>query len=282
MFNLDDIELMNFIKEDVPYIDLTTYLQGAKNKRAKLQIFTREDIVVSCTEEAKRVAELLKCEVVFALNSGDKAKNGEVLLEFVGNYEDIHKAWRSTQLILEYSSAIATYANKMKEQIEAVNPHCELLGTRKNFPFTKRFCIKSIMSGGAMPHRLGLSETVLFFPHHRIVYKNNEEFFEALKDIKKRIPEKKLIVESETYEEAIELIKVGVDVLQMDKVSIETLEKIINYINKNSLHVKVLAAGGINKDNAKEFAKTGISGIVTSAMYFCGMINLGTKMKIVS
>ena len=66
----------------------------------------------------------------------------------------------------------------MKKEIDEVNSNCELLGTRKNFPFAKKFCIKSIMSGGAMPHRLGLSETVLFFPNHRVVYEDKHDFYE--------------------------------------------------------------------------------------------------------
>ena len=72
----------------------------------------------------------------------------------------------------------------MKQEIERVNQKCELLTTRKTFPLSKRFCIKAAICGGATPHRLGLSETILFFDGHRIIYKNNEEFYEAVKNIK--------------------------------------------------------------------------------------------------
>ena len=81
----------------------------------------------------------------------------------------------------------------MKEKIDKVNPNCELLTTRKTFPFSKRFCIKAATCGGAMPHRLGLSETILFFDGHRIIYKNNEEFYEAIKNIKNKTSEKSVI-----------------------------------------------------------------------------------------
>jgi molybdenum transport protein len=74
----------------------------------------------------------------------------------------------------------------MKEEINKVNPHCELLTTRKTFLFSKRFCIKAAISGGAMPHRLNLSETILFFEAHRILYKSNDEFYENIKEMKKK------------------------------------------------------------------------------------------------
>jgi molybdenum transport protein len=66
----------------------------------------------------------------------------------------------------------------------------------------------------------------------------------------------------------------------MDKVDIGMLEKVIEYKNKNFKQVKVLASGGIDIKNAKEYAATGIDGIVTSKVYTCGMANMGTKMKL--
>ncbi len=280
MFNLNDNELLQYLKEDVAYFDLTTYLQDSSDKKAKLEVYTRDDIVVSCSEEAARMAELVGCEVEFMIPSKQKAKAGDVLLSFKGNYEKVHEAWRSSQVILEYSCKIATFASEMKEKIDEVNKNCELLTSRKTFPLSKKFCIKSVMAGGAMPHRLGLSETVLFFPHHRKIYSNDEAFYEAIAGFKVRTPEKRIVVESDTYEDSVELMKHGVDVLQMDKVSAELLIKIIAYKNENYPHIKVLAAGGINKKNAKEFAQTGVDGIVTSGVYGCGMSNLGTRLEI--
>lgn len=281
MFTINDNELLEYIKEDLPYFDLTTYLQDSSDKKAKMEIFTREDIVVSCSEEAARVAGLLGCEVYFALPSKTRARQGDVLLEFGGSYENVQRAWRSAQLILEYSCKIAAYAHDMKQEISSTNPHCELLVTRKHFPFAKRFCIKSIMNGGAMPHRLGLSETVLLFPHHRKIYANDEAFYEALHEIKTKALEKKIIVEPKNFDDAIALMRHGADVLQMDKTSLEELIKIVKYKNEHYSHIKILAAGGVNIHNAYEFAQTGVDGIVTSSIYFCGMADMGSRLEMV-
>lgn len=280
MFKLNDNELLEYIKEDVPYFDLTTTLQDMPNKKAKLQIFTREDVIVACSEEASRVAQLIGCEVNFVLPSKAVAKRGDILLEFSGDYENVQSAWRSAQLILEYSCKIATYAYEMKQKIANINPHCELLVTRKHFPFAKRFCIKSIMCGGAMPHRLGLSETVLFFNHHRKIYDTNEVFYKALQEIKIKALEKKIVVEPRDFDDAIKLMENGADVLQMDKTSLEVIKEVVSFKNKHYPHVKILGAGGISKENVKEFVDAGVDGVVTSQIYFCGMADMGSKMDI--
>jgi len=280
MFDLDDNELLEYIKEDVPYFDLTTYIQEAGYKRAKLEVYTREEVVVSCSREASRIAQLLGCEVLTCVPERKMVKEGEVLLSFFGSYEKVHQAWKLTQVLLEYSCRIATYTTAMIKAIEEVNPTCELLATRKSFPFAKRLCIKAIMDGGALPHRLGLSESVLFFAQHRSIYENDAAFYSEISKLKIKVPEKKMVVESETFEDSVALMQHGVDVLQLDKVDLETLKKIVAYKDENFLHVKTLMAGGVNLKNAKEYASCGIDGIVTSALYGQGMANIGTRMSI--
>lgn len=281
MFNLSIQELEKYIQDDLPYFDLTTCLQNCNNAIAQIEVFTREDIIVSCSEEAAKIAELLNCKVDFFVKSKNKVEKDGTILKFSGLYEDIHKAWRLTQILLEYSCKISTYSYQMKEKIEKINPSCELLTTRKTFPFSKRFCIKAVFCGGAMPHRLNLSETVLFFEGHRILYKNNEEFYEDLKRIKTKIPEKKLNVESESFEDSINLMKIGVDVIQLDKIDFEELEKIITYKNENFPNIKILVAGGINLTNIEKYASYKIDGVVTSSVYNCGMANISSKLKII-
>ncbi|MEA2027384.1 MAG: ModD protein [Campylobacterota bacterium] len=280
MFNLTTKELEEFIADDIPYFDLTTHLQGIKNKRAKLTIFTREDIILSCIEEAYSIATLFDCHIEGRLKSGDMIKAGEDIISIIGDYNRVHEAWRNIQIILEYSSMIATYTYEMKKSIGKVNGHCELLATRKSFPFAKRFCIKSIMVGGAMPHRLGLSESILLFDHHRQAYKSAKKFYATLSKLKQKAPEKKIVVESSELDDAVNLMNFGADVIQLDKVDIDTVEQIIGYRDEGHKHIKVLVAGGLNKKNVKAYAALGVDGVVTSALYNAGIANLGSRLEI--
>ena len=74
MFNLSIRELENYIQDDLPYFDLTTSLQNCNNTKAQIEVFTREDIIISCSEEAAKIAELLDCKVEFFVKSKNKVE----------------------------------------------------------------------------------------------------------------------------------------------------------------------------------------------------------------
>jgi molybdenum transport protein len=281
MFNLSQQDLLDYINEDIPYFDLTTSLQNCSDQQARIDIFTREDIVVACSEEAAKIAEHFNCQVLSAIPSTQPAKKDTVILSYQGDYNQVHQAYRLTQILLEYSCKIASYASLMNQAIHQVNPNCELLTTRKTFPFAKKICIKAAMCGGAMPHRLGLSETILFFNAHRIIYQSNAEFYSFIQHLKAHVVEKKIVVESESFDDAIALMQHSVDVLQLDKLDFVQIGKIIEYRNEHHPLVKILVAGGINIKNAKDFAALEIDGVVTSAVYQAGMANLGARVTAV-
>ncbi len=278
MIHLSDFELQTYVQEDLPFFDLTTMLQEMDHKRVTMEIFTREDVVVACSDDASRIAKLYGCEVKRHLAPKSHAQKGETLISIEGDYNHLQSIYRTIQVLLEYSCKIASYTHAMKNAIEEVNPKCELLATRKTFPFAKKFCIKSVMSGGAMPHRLSLSESILFFGHHRRVYESEAAFYDALTQIKSKSAEKKIVVESSNFEDAAMLMQSGADVLQIEKSSIELLEEILAYRDAKYADVKILATGGIKLENVKKIAATGVDGVVTSALYACGMADMGSRV----
>lgn len=280
MVDFSYFELMEFLKDDIPYLDLTTSLQNIDDKKVRFEIFTRDDIIVSCVSLAKRLILLNDCEVVFCAKDKEKLKKDDILISFSGDYNKVHKIYRTIMLLLEYASKIATYSNQMVELAQKINPNCQVLTTRKTYPFAKKFCIKAILDGGAKVHRLNLSETILFFPHHRIVYKDDFEFYSKIDEFKNMMPEKKIIVESNNYEDSVNLLKSNADVLQLDKVPFDEIKKIIDYRDKYFKDRKIIASGGINLSNIEEYAKTGIDSVVTSSIYLQGMADLGSRLEV--
>lgn len=280
MIEFSDYELEKLLEDDLPYLDLTTYLQDINNKKAKLEIYTREDIIVSCSEEAARIVKLKDCVVEHFVPSKTALKKGDIVLSFSGDYNTIHKVWRTTQLLLEYSCKIATYTANMKEKIKEEGLSCEILTTRKTYPFAKKFCIKSTLVGGAYPHRINLSETILLFPHHRAIYKDLLEFYAQIAIFKQKMPEKKIVVETSSFEDAQNVFAYGADVLQLDKMSIEDIEKVVKLRDEKYKNINLIAAGGINLENIKQFAKTKVDAVVTSSMYLKGMADLGSRLTV--
>ncbi len=277
MNSLSDNELLQYIREDLPYFDLTTHLLCSEFSPARLEIITRDTIVVACIEEAARIAQLLGAKVLFAATSSSKLQSGETLLTLSAKGDILHQAWKLCQVFLEYSCGMATYANTMLHEAKSVNPKCEIFVTRKSIPFTKRFAIRALLSGGILPHRLGLSETILVFSHHRALFQDKESFENAFLQMKEKAVEKKIIVECKFFEDAIEMLTLGADVIQMDKSDVQTLHQIVAYRTKHFPHAKILATGGVHIHNVKEFARTGVDAIVTSSPYQAKMADIGTK-----
>ncbi|WP_345976126.1 ModD protein [Sulfurimonas sp. HSL3-7] len=279
MTRLSDHELWAYIREDLPYFDLTTHLLEVSSKTESLSIITRDKVVAACTEEAARIGELLGCEVYYSVASGTKVEEEGLLLELQGDGEVLHQAWRLCQILLEYACGMATHANRMLQDAHNVNPDCEILVTRKSFPFAKRFTMRALLIGGVMPHRLGLSESVLIFENHRALYDDEAAFEAALPQIKKRCVEKKLVVESESLEDAKRMLQLGADVIQMDKSVPETLAALVAYKREHHPHATIIAAGGINRKNVIQYAQTGVEAIVTSSLYQAGMADLTSSWK---
>jgi len=279
MNRLSDPELWEYIRGDLPYFDLTTHLLDLPPQQGMLRVLTRESVVAACTEEAVRIGELLGCEAQSYFPSGMHAEAGSVLLELRGDHESLHAAWRLCQILLEYACGMATRAYNMQQKAQAVNPHCEIYVTRKSFPFAKRFAVRALMCGGAMPHRLGLSETVLVFEQHRSLYPDTAAFEAAVGELKLRCAEKKLAVESETVEDAKRMLALGADVIQMDKCTPKTLAELVAYKNEHYPGAAILAAGGINLANVDAIAATGVEGVVTSSPYQAGMADLTARWE---
>lgn len=265
---LSDSELWRYIQEDIPYFDLTTYILPIENRAGTLKIKTRQKIVMACSEEASRIGELIGCEIVDAIPSGQIVEPNSTLITFKGDAKKLHQVWKLAQVLLENACGMATKAKEMCEIVKSANQKCEVLVTRKNQPFLKRFAMRALVCGGVLPHRLGLSETVLIFEQHRALFKSQRDFKNSIAKIKEKCVENKLVIESDSFEDAKKMLQLGADVIQMDKVEPKILGQLVEYKENNFPNAKITAAGGINIQNAKNYAKTGIDAIITSSLYY--------------
>jgi len=279
MIKLSDAEILAYIGEDLPYFDLTTSLQGIR-KSASLTIQPREDVTVSCVDVAARIAQLLDCGAQICVPHAAVAAAKEPIVKINGSYDNVHKAWKLAQICLEYACKIATYASAMNEAAKSVNPKCEILATRKSFPFAKKFCLKAVLEGGCGIHRLNLSDSVLFFKNHIKAYDSYEEFLAQISTFKTKAPERKIAVECENLDDCEALLRAGADVVQCDKFTSEAVKQAVDLRDKIAPNAALVASGGINLKNVREFAGTGADALVTSAMYTQGMADITAILEI--
>lgn len=274
---IPDSYLEGLISDDVPSLDLTTHLLGIGAKQGRMEYFTRDDAILCGTEEAARIFNMLGCEVLDFEPSGTSIKAGSTFMRVQGSAAGLHMGWKCCLNIFEYYSALATKTRQMVDLAHEGNPHCEVLTTRKLMPGTKPFDVKAILVGGAVPHRLGLSETVLVFEHHLTFYGSIEHFIQNLPEIKAKSCEKKIFIEC-SKEQALPLVEVGVDGLQLDKMPVDDLANLVQEVREKDKHVTLIAAGGVNLSNAKEYAATGVDGLATTCLHFAKPLDMSVRM----
>ncbi len=137
--------------------------------------------------------------------------------------------------------------------------------TRKNAPGTKALSIKAIKAGGAIVHRLGLSETLLVFAEHRLFL--DEPPSATIARLRNRQPEKKIVVEVVSADEALTWARAGVDVLQLEKFTPAALSACRTRLESAELQPVLVAAGGVRVDNAADYVAAGADLLATSAPY---------------
>ena len=264
MLRISDTRIDGFIAEDVPYVDLTCAVLGIGDEPGEMEYFTREDCVLAGANVVARIMGKLGCDVVEARRDGERATAGEAFFRVRG--------------VFDHMSAVATKTRAMVDAAHAANPRCEVLTTRKSMPGAKDLLTEAVMAGGAFPHRLGLSETVLVFDHHLTFFGGFEAFVEQLPDIKGRCVEKKLFVEADA-ERARVLARAGVDGIQVDKVPVDELEPLVRELRAINPHVTLIAAGGVNPQNAGAYAATGVDGLATTAPFSAKPLDMSVRMR---
>lgn len=279
LYQLSDTDIKQFIEEDVPYGDLTTFLLGIGALEGKITYTSRETTTLCCTEEAARVLEHCGASVTFCMQSGSTVDAGVVILSACGAAGALHAGWKVALNLLEYASGIATRTKYIVNRVKEVNPGIKVVTTRKSFPGTKKVALKAIMAGGALPHRLGLSESVLVFRQHTAFCSGLDNFLQTMAELKAKTPEHKIIVEAETAEEALTIAVAGVDVVQIDKLAPEELSLLVRQLHKEAPGVTLSAAGGINAQNASAYAETGIDILVLSSVYFGKPSDIAVSMS---
>lgn len=267
-FYISDSELEKLIEEDISPIDLTSHVLGIGDKKTTLSFRSRDKIIVCGTEEVEKIFKKLDIETCFMTPSGVEIEEGTMFIKGSGSAKNIHMAWRTCSKMLESFCGVATRTSHLVKTAKAVNKDVNVVATRKNMPGTKRMSIKAIMAGGAYPHRVGLSETILIFDEHIKLIGGLDVLLEKIPEIKLSSLEKKVSVEAHNHEDGIKLVKAGVDIIQVDKFKCEALQKFVAEAKGINPKLVVVAAGNIRQDNVAEYAATGVDLLATSSLYF--------------
>lgn len=263
---LDDAALRALLLEDAPHGDLTSESLPLAGEGA-LSFMARGGMVLSGVEEAARLFELAGATTRVLRASGERAGAGELLLEAQGRPDALLLAWKTAQTLVESMSGIASAVRRILDALHEAGSTVPLACTRKNFPGTRTFAARAVKDGGGVMHRLGLSESLLVFPEH-LLFLDPGSRHAALAELRRRQPEKRLVVEVGSAEEALAAAEAGADVLQLERFTPEALAALRATLVERGLQVKLAPAGGVNAANAVAYARAGADLLVSSAPYW--------------
>ena len=266
-YTLPDTYLESLLQDDTPCGDATTFALGIGNRPGQLVFRARHEMVLCGSEEAQRMGELRRLARAGSIReSGSRLGAGEEILRLAGSAASLHAVWKTAQTLMEYLSGIASNTADIVAAAHRGDPLSSVVCTRKNFPGTKAAALKAVLSGGAAAHRLNLSETLLVFPEHRAFLKD-ETPEKTVERLRHRWPERAVVIEVDSEYEARVWIDAGVDILQLEKMSVDTLARVATYAASRQRPPKIAAAGGVNAGNAEAYARAGAWILVTSAPY---------------
>jgi molybdenum transport protein len=278
MIYFTDKEIDELLSEDVPYFDITTSILKLENKPAKIQIATRENTVVCCTEEVLRIFSKLNIQVTLFTPSGEFIEKGVKFLEGEGLSKNIHAAWRTCENILGFASGIATRTRELVEKARENNPDIQILTTRQTIPFTKKISIKAVMAGGASIHRLGLSESILVFDNHYSFLGSLENLEARINDQKSLIADKRVTVEVKNASDAMKVAATDIDTIILNRFDVQQIKELKKEIHKINPKIKLAVSGGITGNNVIEYAESGADMLIASWPYYANPSDLAVTI----
>lgn len=251
MFQYNEL-IEKALKEDIGTGDLSTliipddYLGEAK-------IFSKEHGVVCGIDIARMIFEKVDPRICtdLVVPDGEHIFPGMLVMRITGPLAAILQAERTALNFLQHLSGISSITRRMADIVADLD--VKIVDTRKTLPGMRSLQKYAVRVGGGSNHRFGLYDAVLLKDNHHAVVGGLQE---AIKRVKQKTGHMvKIEVECETLAQVQEAMEYGVDVIMLDNMSVDDMQRAVQMINKK---VIVEASGGINENNIREIAETGV------------------------
>ncbi|EKQ54908.1 MAG: nicotinate-nucleotide pyrophosphorylase (carboxylating) [Methanobacterium sp. Maddingley MBC34] len=256
-------DLAKMVYEDIGFEDITTRALIPPGLQSRGQIIAREAGVVAGVELVVAIFAEFAVETKILARDGENIKRGQIIMEISGDPRSILSVERTVLNLLMRMSGIATLTDNVIKMVRSVNPDVVVAGTRKTTPGLQFFEKNAIRSGGGDTHRYRLDDSVLIKDNHLALVGGVAE---AISRARKYVSfTKKIEIEVENLEEALQAAHAGADIIMLDNMDPEEVITVLTALEDGNLRGNVIieVSGGINLDNITQFAKTGVDVIST-------------------
>lgn len=247
--------------------DVTTDALIPDHLEGKVAIVAKAEGVLAGVEIAKavfmHVDPTLLVEV--HITDGHRVKKGDVVATVTGEIVSILKAERPALNFLCHLSGIATDTSKYVEAVKGTNTR--ITDTRKTTPGLRPFEKYAVRMGGGQSHREHLGDWILIKDNHlaalRCLGLGIRDAIERARGNSPAGETTKVEVEVNSFDQAVEAIGAGADIVMLDNMSIAQMKRVME-INRGQTLIE--ASGGINLENIRSVAEVGVDLISIGAL----------------
>jgi len=259
-----DYIIRHALIEDIGKGDITTQLTIPKDKQIEAHLIANEDFLICGLPVAEKVFKTVDANVAFEslAQEGRLIKKGKKLAKITGCANSILSAERVALNLLSMMSGIATTT---RDYVKHIEPHkTKITDTRKTMPGLRELQKYAVRIGGGYNHRMSLDEMILIKDNHIKV----TEGYDKLPSVPKGF---KIEIEAQNLDEFKHALRFKPDVIMLDNMNMEDIKKAVKIRNEtlfNSHHprTKLEASGGVELDDVKDLAASGIDIISVGAL----------------
>ena len=258
--NADDL-ILAALKEDITSEDITTNSVMRNYQLGEVELICKEEGVIAGLEVFKRVFELLDpdTEVSFTVCDGDRVKVGQKLGVVRGDIRVLLSGERTALNYLQRMSGIATYTRSVADLLEGSGT--KLLDTRKTTPGMRVFEKYAVKVGGGYNHRFNLSDGILLKDNHIGAAGGVKQAVAMAKEYAPFV--RKIEIEVENLEMLKEALEAGADIIMLDNMSVEEMEKAVKLCAGKA---ETECSGNVTKENVAKLIRIGVDYISSGAL----------------
>ncbi len=265
----DKNKLVEFIKEglkeDLGEGDHTSQACIPADEISKAKLLVKNDGIIAGIELAKITFQHLDPEMKFTShkNDGDDVQYGEIAFEIEGKTRAILAGERLALNNMQHMSGIATLARRFQDEVSGLK--VKILDTRKTTPLNRLIEKWAVRLGGCENYRFGLYDWIMLKDNHVDAAGGIEM---AIKRVHDYLHENKLklniTLEVRNLMEVDEALRIGgMTRIMLDNFELPILAEAVRVINGR---FETEASGGINLNNVRKYAQTGVDYISIGAL----------------
>ena len=259
----DVSEIIKMIYSDIGFEDLTTNALISPDTKIKASIICRENGILAGVDLTRLIFQDFSIESTIKKFDGEEVGVDDIIMEIHGDARTILSIERTVLNILMRMSGISTITADFVKDVRKADSTIIVAGTRKTTPGLQFFEKEAIRLGGGDTHRFRLDDCILIKDNHIAIVGSVKTAVMKAKEYASFT--KKVEVEVESTKDALEAAITGADIVMLDNMSPVEVKNVMTALKNKNLRNNILieVSGGINPDNAVEYAKTGVDIIST-------------------